>query len=168
MANRDGLLRDVRGAAIYVEFLLVVPLLAILWMAANHMHLLGSSHTKVQRQARQCAWVHAAGGCQGKVPEACRMQGPTRLDSPELDAMTGSGLESAMRPVRGLSELFRRQTGDQIAARPTATVTSPLRSELELNGFHSMMCNERPSQLDEAKVMDVACPGLLGQGGRCP
>lgn len=170
MANRKGLLRDTRGAAIYIEFLLVVPLLAILWMANHHMHMLGASHTQVQRKARQCAWVQASSGCRGNVPAECRLEGPTRFESQEVEQLTGTDPEAAVRPIRGLPELFREQrpTGDQIVARTNATVTSPLRSELELNGFHTMTCNERPSQIDQARVLDTTCRGLLGQGGRCP
>jgi hypothetical protein len=169
-AKREGLLRDVRGAAMYIEFLLVVPLLAILWMANHHMHMLGASHTQVQRQARQCAWVQATGGCQGAAPAGCTLEGPTRFASQEVEQLTATDPEAAVRPINGLPELVRSQRppGDQIVARTNATVTSPLRSELELNGFHTMACNERAPQIDQARVLDTTCRGLLGQGGRCP
>jgi hypothetical protein len=170
MANRDTLLRDTRGATLYVEFLLIVPLLALLWMVAETMHRLGDTQIGVQRQARQCAWVHAAGGCRGKVPEHCKLDGPARLDAPELARVAGSGLESAMRPVPGMSELFRRQSGDHVVARTAATVplTGPLGGDTRRHGEQRMMCNDRPPALPEKAVADRACRGLLGEGGRCP
>jgi hypothetical protein len=167
-ANRKDLLRDRRGAAIFVEFLIIIPLLTLLWMTTNHMHRLGLGRVQVQRQARQCTWAHATGGCQGQVPAACKMEGPTRLDAPELEQVAGTGLESAMRPVRGLSELFRRPTGDLVTARPAGTVNTQISGDVEMAGAHRMMCNERPSQLTDRRVAQTACQGLLGQGGRCP
>ena len=167
-ANRQDLLRDTRGAAIYIEFLVVVPLLSLLWVTATSMHRLGASQVVVQRQARQCAWTHAARGCQGTAPEACKLSGPSRLDAPELDRITGSDLEAAVRPVDGMAQLFRRTSGDEVVARPTLAVSTPFRDDASRAGSHRMMCNERPPALPQSKVTDLACRGLLGQGGRCP
>ncbi len=170
MTPRTHLMTDVRGAAIYVEFLIVVPIIALLMMTARYMHQLGTSRIETQREARSCAWAFAGNGCQGSAPAGCELEGPSRLADPQLDRVVGSGLESVVRPVRGLGALFRRPTGDEVVARTTDTVEAPAivgAGDTRTGGMHRMMCNDRPRELTDKQVMDITCPGLLGPGGEC-
>jgi hypothetical protein len=168
-AHRTGLLRDVRGAAIYVELLLVVPLIALLWMCALYVHRLGESNVRVQRQARQCAWAHAAGGCRGEVPAGCELEGPARLDGPELDRVAGSGLASVVSPIQSLAAQLRAPAGNEVIARGTAEVSRPplIGGPARATGAVRMMCNDRPRAPQLPEVMDLTCTGLLGPEGRC-
>jgi len=168
MTPRTHLLRDTNGAVIYVEFLIIVPIIALLLMTARYMHQLGTSRIETQREARTCAWAFAGDGCEGNPPPGCELEGPTRLQ--EVDRMVGSGLESVVRPVRGLGALFRRTVGDEVVARTTGTVDAPAivgGGQTRTGGMHRMMCNDRPRELTDKQVMDITCPGLLGPGGAC-
>jgi len=166
--SRKNLLRDTRGAVIYVELLIMIPLLSLLFMSASFVHDLGRTQVQVQRSARECAWAHASAGCAGAVPAGCELEGPSKLDAPELEQVAGTGLEQAVSPVPGLPPLFRRETGDEVVARTTGTVSAPLLigEDVSPRGTHRMMCNERPRDLQPSDVMDVSCRGLVG--ARCP
>src|SRR5262245_45182172 len=93
-ASRKSLLAAARGAAIYVELLIVVPLIALLWMSALYVHRLGESSVKTQRHVRECAWAFAASGCR-EAPPGCDMTGPAQLGG-EVDRVAGRGLENTV------------------------------------------------------------------------
>lgn len=169
-APGKGLLCDVRGAAIYTEVLIVVPLLALLWTFANHVHNLGVSRLSVQEEARECAWAFASRGCRGDVPAACVLDGPIRLDAPDLARVAGPGLESVVRPIQSLASQFRPPSGNEIVARSTETVEPPpvFGGRRAMRGMHRMMCNDRTRAPQLPQVMDLTCNGLLGPEGGCP
>jgi hypothetical protein len=167
---RKSLLRDVRGAAIYIELLVMVPLIALLWMSARYVHRLGDSGIDVQRQARECAWAFAAGGCQGGVGPGCEMAGPARLDNPELERLTGSGFENIVRPIQDLAKVARLDPTDEVVMRTSGQVQRVpiLGGTAETTGMHRILCNDRPRAPQLSEVVDATCNGLLGGGGRCP
>lgn len=166
-APRTGLLRDVRGAAIYVELLIIVPLIALLWMSALYVHRLGESSVQTQRRVRECAWAFAASGCRD-LPPGCEMAGPTPLDG-EVDRVAGRGLESGVRPIQTLPPFFRSPAASEAVATGTGTVARPpfLGGTADRTGMNRMLCNERLRQPALQEVFDKTCEGMLGAGGDC-
>ena len=167
---RKSLMRDVRGGALYVEFLVVAPLIALLWMFANYVHRLGETQVQVQRTARECAWAQATGGCAGAVPAGCQMEGPAPIGSADLEQIAGTGLQNVVRPIQGLSSLFNRPAGEEVVARTTGDVSRPpiLGGPVSTSGMNRLLCNDRPRGPQLSEVVDLTCRGLLGDGGFCP
>jgi hypothetical protein len=165
-----SLVRDVRGAAIYVEFLVIAPVIVVLWIFANYAHRLGESEVKVQRQARECAWAQATGGCRGAAPAGCQLEGPAAMNAAELESVAGTGLAGVVRPIQGLGSLFRRPAGEEVVARTSADVARPaiLGGPASTAGMSRLLCNDRPRGPQLSEVVDLTCRGLLGQGGQCP
>jgi hypothetical protein len=168
--TRTGLLRDARGAAIYVEFLIIVPLITLLWVAANYMHKMGRSEIETQRLARQCAWFQATSGCRGAAPAECKMDGPQQV-APEIDALAGAGTAHG-GPLPEVAPIFGRVSSSEIVARSEDTVQEPGLfkgpvGDARKNGRDRLLCNDKPRPVTPAQMMDVVCHGLLGPGGRC-
>ena len=168
-ASRTSILGDARGAAIYVEFLIMVPLIALIYVSGNYVHRLGESQIAVQRQTRACAWAFAAGGCTSGASAACQLAGPAALGSAELDRMLGTGLASVVSPIPTLTPFFRRPAGHEVVANGKGTVDRPtaIGGSAETTGTQRMLCNDRPVAPQLPEVFDKTCKGLLGQGGRC-
>jgi hypothetical protein len=171
---RGHLLHDVRGAAIYVEFLIIVPLITLVWVAASYMHKIGKTQIATQRLARQCAWSHATSGCQGAVPPECKMEGPQDV-APEIDRLAGAGTAHG-GPLPEVAPFLARVNSKEIASRTDDTVEEPgLVKGAVGNGAHDankvgrdrLLCNDKPRPVPETQMMDVVCHGLLGPGGRC-
>jgi hypothetical protein len=165
-----GLVRDVRGAAIYVELLLVFPVIAVLWMFALYSHRLGDSRVHVQRQARTCSWALTTGGSRAGASAGCEVEGPSRLAGAELDQVAGTGLENVVRPIATLRALFRRPAGDEVTTRDSGTVTPPaiFGSAATTRGMKRMTRNELLRAPQLPAVVQMTCRGLLGPGGKCP
>lgn len=170
MTRRPRLLADARGA-IYVELLLVVPVVALLYASSLYVHRLGISELAVHRHPRQSIWAQVSPGCQGAAAADGRVQtqGPTPMADGQLDQMAGRGLQNVVRPIPTLPPLFNTPAGTEMVGTTNDVVNRPslLNGTAETRGSDRMPCNERQTTPQLAQVMQLTCQGLLGNGGDC-
>jgi len=168
--RRKNLLADARGA-IYVELLLVVPVVALLYASTLYVHRLGLSEVAVHRHPRQSVWAQVVPGCVGggAADGRVQLQGPTPVADGELDQVAGRGLQTVVQPIRTLPPLFNTPAATELVGTSDETVTRPslLNGTAQTRGSDRMPCNDSPKTPQLAQVMKLTCEGLLGAGGDC-
>jgi hypothetical protein len=86
-----GSLIGCRRGAIYVEALVIIPVLATLWMIVLFIERGNTVDDETVERSRHCAWRFAADQCEG-APPRCEIDGPETIDGTELDGASGGAL----------------------------------------------------------------------------
>jgi len=71
-ANQSTKRRQSRGAA-SIEAVIVLPVFVILFVGIFFVRDLHASKLRADEQARRCAWLYSAAGCEGPAPDGCNM-----------------------------------------------------------------------------------------------
>jgi len=139
---RRSLLRDSRGS-IFIEGLIFIPLLALIWVLMNYEYKINKTGMATQEAARTCSWEYATSGCKGSPPPGCDISGAGRLEDLELRGLAVGAFETLMAYLPFLSSTLQSLHGDEIRATATATVARPkvLGGTRHTRGLHAMMCN---------------------------
>jgi hypothetical protein len=131
--------RGQRGA-IYVEALVIIPVLATLWMILLFIERGNTVDDETVERSRYCAWRFAVDECRG-APPRCEIDGPDNLDGAELDGASGGALLRLAELFPFLAadfmephgRFFRVTTRDRLA-RPFGW------SAIEVESQQSRMC----------------------------
>ena len=139
-----SLLRDTRGS-IFVEALIFIPLLALIWTLLNYEYGINKTGMTTQERARTCAWQHASRGCTGSPPPGCNVSFGGKVDDIELRALSLGAYETLMATMFFLSPTLQSLHGDEIRATEDAAVQRPkvLGGTRHTRGSHALMCNMR-------------------------
>jgi hypothetical protein len=142
-----SLLRDTRGS-IFVEALIFIPLLALLWTLLNYEYGINKTGMTTQERARTCAWQHASRGCTGSPPPGCNVSFAGKVDDIELRALSLGAYETIMAYLFFLSPTLQSLHGDEIHATDEAAVERPkvLGGTRHTRGSHALMCNTRTGE----------------------
>lgn len=88
-----------RGAA-YVEALLVLLVLPLLWYGARELGDQGLAALQANSQARRCAWAHALSAC-SRIPEECSAPERSQSEPPEKLGAIGDSASTSAGPATG-------------------------------------------------------------------
>ena len=139
---RASLLRDQRGS-IFVEALIFIPLLALLWVILNYEYGINKTGMTTQERARTCAWQYATRGCNGGPPPGCSIDDLGRVEDLELRALSTGAYETLTALLPFLATTLTTLHGDEIRATDTERVDrpKPLGGTRTTTGSQAMMCN---------------------------
>ena len=142
---------DSRGS-MAVEFLVLVPLLVLLWQALVSLHGLDATAAGALAETRTCAWHAALSGC-ATAPPGCQLAAAGVAPDGEVDR---AGVELALRLplLRGALEADPPRT---IRALRDTSASSPLWGEVPVRARHLVPCNALPSRLDPREVARATC-----------
>jgi hypothetical protein len=158
-----------RRGSLFVEFLVYMPLLLLIWWLIMFVHDVGRAGLQTSRAVRECAWLYAADGCR-EVPPQCRgveLGGTRETDDAELHGRSSSFRELAA-DLPFLRDELERLHGEEIdVSRSTAVARPPVTggSRIVRRRFRVMCDTERRTQ-ELADVFDRTCRKLLGRW--CP
>jgi len=164
-----SLVRDRRGS-LFVEFLLYMPLLMLIWWLMLYVHDIGTTGIQTARQVRECAWLHAVGGCQRRPPQCAgaNLSGVRETDDAEFHARASSFRElGADLPF--LREDLEVLLGDEFDVSRTGVVEQPpfLGGEKAITRRARVMCEDRVLRKHTVeRVFRATCQKILGRW--CP
>jgi len=139
---RRCILRDTRGS-IFVETLLFIPLLALLWTLLNYEYDINRTGMATQERARTCAWQYAARGCTGGMPAGCTIDDLGTLDDTALRGLSMAAYATIATSLPFLAPTLASLHGEVIRATDEAVVTRPrvLGGVRHTKGSVALMCN---------------------------
>lgn len=147
-----------QAGAAFAEALLVLPILALLYVATLHMHRVQASVLSARGEARACAWRYSNAGCHGGPPPGCENTSPISDDIDDPNDGERSMWRAAMAVV-SLRWAFEGLFGRSVTMRATRTVKAPPvfgAKEIHLASQLYLLCNERNRTAKEI-AKDTAC-----------
>ncbi len=160
--DRDrSLLRDTRGS-IFVEALVYIPFLILIWIFLNHTHAVSETSISTQRAARTCSWQYATRGCESP-PAGCGASS-SFFDDLILRADGGGSFERLAMELPFLALTLTKLHGDseEVTLRTSVERPNILGGDRELIGHHAMMCNTKTREWELPVVYPLVCLALAG------
>ena len=150
---------DSRGS-MAVEFLVILPVLMLLWRAVGALHGVNATAAGAAADTRTCAWRAAMKGCL-EVPPGCE----AALEATGEDAeTTRAGGELALE-LPFLRDAIDGDLPRLARARRDTAARSPLLGEVAVRARHLVPCDVVPARLDWREVVRRTCNEI---GGDCP
>jgi hypothetical protein len=131
---RRSLVRCDRGA-MFVEALVVIPLLVTLWVILLFLERGNTVANETVERSRHCAWRHAVNECRGGVG-GCALTPATEIDGSEVDGMSGGALSTIGGRLPFLAGETSRAHGKVFRATTHAGLSRPF-------GWGSVMVTSR-------------------------
>lgn len=158
MKTRDrSLLRCERGA-MYVEALVMIPLLVVLWIIVVFLERGNTVDNKVVKDARYCAWRHAVDRCEGGAAPRCSVSGATELPWVEFDGQSGGALTTLISRTPYLADEWMRPHGAIFHATSHASLSRPFGwSTVEVSNQQTWMCQTPKSPWTTPMVFLATC-----------
>ena len=162
--RRRGLLGDTRGS-IFVEALVYIPFLVLIWVLLNHTHRVMETDISTQRVARTCSWQFATSGCKDPPP-GCGAS-DNWVDDFVLRAVGGGSFERLAVELPFVIPQMAVLHGDLAEVTVRSSIERPeiLSGSRELIGHHAMMCNTKTREWETILVYPLVC--LVLAGGWC-
>lgn len=151
--------RKKRSGAVYVEALILIPFLLIVW--ACIYYLIDKHHAQNANASlvRRCAWQYAQQSCEGDVPEECSSIVGEKSESIE----DTSGILGALQKIPGgFDKMFGAIFGEGFSANTKTTLKVPNTlgggtQTLSGKDFGQyLLCNEKKTTLGQV-AKDAAC-----------
>lgn len=148
--------RRQRGA-IYVEALVIIPVLATLWMILLFIERGNTVDDETVERGRYCAWRFAADECEG-VPPGCEVDGPGEVAGAELDVASGGALLELLEVFPFLADELRRPYGRDFRVTSRDRLARPFGwGAIEVESHQSRMCQEREGPWRDYSVFVATC-----------
>ena len=162
--RRRSLLHDSRGS-IFVEALVYIPFLILIWVLLNHTHRVMETDISTQRVARTCSWQYATRGCESP-PAGCGASSEW-VDDFALRAVGTGSFERLAAELPFIIPQMAVLHGDLGEATVRSSIERPaiLGGSRELIGHHAMMCNTKTREWEQIMVYPLVC--LVLAGGWC-
>jgi hypothetical protein len=114
-------LRGCERGAMYVEALVMIPVLVTLWTILLFLERGNTVDNETVERSRYCAWRYAANECRGGAP--CQVAGLGEVPGGEIDMLSGGALTTlgtrlpflAPEMMRPHGALFRATATDHLA-----------------------------------------------------
>ncbi len=157
MARDRSLLRCERGA-MYVEALVMIPLLVVLWIVVVFLERGNTVDNNVVKDARYCAWRHAVDRCEGGPAPRCSLSGTTELPGVELDGQSGGALTTLISRTPYLADEWMRPHGALFHAKARGSLSRPFGwSTVEVSSEQTWMCQTPKSPWTTPMVFLATC-----------
>jgi len=144
---------------VFVEALIYIPFLALVWVLMNYVHRFNETDLVVQREARQCTWRYATDGCDGSPPPGCGSGSKSIVEDLELRAVGGGSFEEVDAELPFLTPTLAILHGELVVFDRQATVKRPkgFGAARTLRGHHAMMCNTKTNEWEMYTVYPLTC-----------
>jgi len=128
-----------RGA-IYVEALVMIPVLVTLWVIVLFIERGNSVDNETVERSRYCAWRFATDECEG-TPPGCDIEGPSRIDALELDGASSGGLTDLAQVFPFLGREFGDAHGRVFRATSHDRLARPFGwGSIDVESHQTWMC----------------------------
>lgn len=163
--------------AVYVEALIMLPVLLVLWVGVLFMHNQYYQNQQARLLAKQCVWEYSQAGCKGPIPKACE-QAPENLAEYEDNSGTMGFVHRKVENDGKMNENEHEEpvnnalkTDNGLFGRPTQVTLSKQYERPSLFGggqrktqaHQYLMCNEIDSDF-----VTKALEAVQGLGGGFP
>jgi hypothetical protein len=162
--RQRSLLGDCRGAAVTVEFLVIVPLLTVIMVSGYYLFDVGRVAQHVQKEARSCAWPYAIKRCKGAPTTGCKLK-----QLGEIDDNSWVGFQAPRAAISAalpfLAKTLDLGLGTHFEARVSASTISADYISGKSVTYSGLVANACSSPYDEWRfsvVRQTACAQFLG------
>jgi hypothetical protein len=154
--RRRSLLHDSRGS-IFVEALVYIPFLILIWVLLNHTHRVMVTDIATQRVARTCSWKYASSGCDSP-PSGCGAS-KTVVDDLVLRGLGTGSFETLAAELPFIAPQMAVLHGELAEATVRSSIERPaiLGGSREFIGHHAMMCNTKTREWEQILVYPLFC-----------
>jgi hypothetical protein len=142
----------------FVEMLVVVPLLALLWTIVVFLEQGNSYDHEIVQDSRYCAWRHAVDEGKGGPSRGCRLTKTHELLFAELDGSSGGALTTLAKETPFIAYHWLRPHGKVFTARKRGVLARPLGwSKIRVETHHTWMAQTSKGKWRSAFVMLALC-----------
>lgn len=157
MTGRRRSLRSCQRGAMYVEALVMIPLLVVLWIIVVFLEQGNTVDNDVVEDARYCAWRYAVNRCEGGAPR-CSISGPSELLGVELDGRSGGALTTLTSATPYLADQWLRPHGGVFHASSEGELSRPFGwSAVRVRSDQTWMCQTPASVWTTPMVFLATC-----------
>ena len=145
-----------RGA-IYIEFLIVIPVILLLWIVSDFVARGNSVDNEAVNEARHCAWRFAANRCEGGA--GCTVGGAGEPSDADLEAASGNALARLRGLSPSLSDEWRAApSGGIFNALATRSLARPLSwGTIQVEARQTWLCQTAEANWDQGRVFEETC-----------
>lgn len=160
--RRDRLFRSQRGS-LAVEFIVVFPMFAALWLLGIYAFGFHLEKAVNQEEVRGCAWRYAVSGCT-ELPAGCPApSGRSQVPDFELRGAAGGSFEKVGANLPFLDPTLSMLHGASFTMSQTEEIKRPTAfgGSVEVEATYKLMCNTPTREWNLTEVFNLECL-LLG------
>lgn len=139
-------LRNCERGSVYIEMIFFIPMAALLWILLNFAYDAKKTAVHTQRDARECAWQYAMGGCEGNLPAKCSGGGVSLMYDADILASAGSSFATVAKSSPWAAPYLTSTSGRYFTVKAEEDVSRPsvLGGSTTAEGRFAIMCADDP------------------------